>query len=116
MSERETWYVMADGSYGDPREISAGADGVLRHKDGRAVAYAPHGPRSRGVDAAALRARPPAARDPLDHDADGKKGGSLPKPERDVTADADDKPPAIGDREMKPSGGGRTYRTRGKAD
>lgn len=46
----ETWYVMEDGSVGDPREIALGADGKLRHNDGRAVAYAPHGPRSRSVD------------------------------------------------------------------
>jgi hypothetical protein len=53
----ETWYVMEDGSCGDPREISPGADGVLRHKDGRAVAYAPHGPRSRGVNVEEERAK-----------------------------------------------------------
>jgi len=46
----ETWYVMVDGSVADPREISPDKDGILRHKDGRAVAYAPHGPRSRSVD------------------------------------------------------------------
>lgn len=53
----ETWYVMEDGSCGDPREIAAGADGVLRHTDGRAVAYRPDGvtPRSRGVDADSAR-------------------------------------------------------------
>jgi hypothetical protein len=47
---RKTWYVMEDGSNGDPREIATGADGILVHKDGRKVAYAPHGPRSCGVD------------------------------------------------------------------
>lgn len=46
----ETWYVMEDGSSGDPREISEGPDGRLVHSDGRAVAYAPHGPRSRSVE------------------------------------------------------------------
>jgi len=54
---RETWYVMEDGSFGDPREIRPGKDGVLTHKDGRKVSYAPHGPRSRGVDADAERAK-----------------------------------------------------------
>lgn len=53
----ETWYVMEDGSVGDPRDISSDEDGVLRHVDGRVVAYAPHGPRSCGVDAAAERAK-----------------------------------------------------------
>lgn len=47
---RETWYVMQDGSPGDPRDIAPGPDGILRHRDGRVVAYAPHGPRTRGVD------------------------------------------------------------------
>jgi hypothetical protein len=46
----ETWYVLEDGSAGDPREIAPDKNGVLRHKDGRAVAYAPHGPRTRSVD------------------------------------------------------------------
>lgn len=89
----ETWYVMADGAVGDPRDIRAGADGVLRHKDGRAVAYAPHGPRTRSVDVAAL----PKAVEP---------------PARDVTAAGDNKA-ATDDREMKPATGGRRYQTRG---
>lgn len=55
----ETWYVMEDGSAGDPAEIGFGADGKLAHKDGRKVAYRPDGitPRSRGVDADAERAK-----------------------------------------------------------
>jgi len=115
MSERQTWYVMADGTFGDPREISAGADGKLRHKDGRAVAYAPHGPRSRSVDVDVERSKAvssgkkspndvskEAGLEPLDHDGDGKKGGSLPK---------------SADREVKAEGAAKTYRTRGtKAD
>lgn len=59
----ETWYVLEDGSAGDPREIAPDKDGILRHKDGRAVAYAPHGPRSRSVNTddlpAAKRGRKP---------------------------------------------------------
>lgn len=54
----ETWYVMADGSYGDPAEVRTNDDGTLTHRDGRAVAYGPHGPRSRGMssdDIAAAR-------------------------------------------------------------
>lgn len=54
----ETWYVMEDGSVGDPHKIALDKKGVLRHEDGRAVAYGPHGPRSRGcVDAVAERAK-----------------------------------------------------------
>lgn len=45
-----TWYVMEDGSFGDPLEVVRDAAGKLRHKDGRAVAYAPHGPRTRSID------------------------------------------------------------------
>ena len=57
----EVWYVMVDGSVGDPAEISAGPDGVLRHTDGRAVAYKPHGPRARMIDPVAERAKIAAA-------------------------------------------------------
>lgn len=62
----ETWYVMEDGSVADPRFIVRGADGRLHHTDGRAVAYAPHGPRSRSVDPDVERARVPAPPAPLE--------------------------------------------------
>jgi hypothetical protein len=54
---RETWFVLEDDSVGDPMDVAPDAKGVLRHKDGRAVAMAPHGPRSRGVNAEAERKR-----------------------------------------------------------
>lgn len=61
----ETWYVLEDGTVGDPREISRDKNDVLRHKDGRAVAYGPHGPKSRGcVDAEAERAKASGASPP----------------------------------------------------
>ncbi len=47
----EVWYILETGEVGSPRDIRRGADGALRHKDGRAVAMAPHGPRSRMVSA-----------------------------------------------------------------
>ena len=50
MTTRETWYVLEDGSFADPREVAPDAGGVLRHKSGAAVALGPHGPRSSGVD------------------------------------------------------------------
>jgi hypothetical protein len=54
----ETWFVLEDDSAGDPAEVVVGKDGKLAHKDGRKVAYAAHGPRSRGgVDAEAERAK-----------------------------------------------------------
>lgn len=46
----ETWFVTEDGSAADPREVSPGKDGRLRHKDGRVVAMRGDVPRSRGVD------------------------------------------------------------------
>lgn len=80
----ETWYVMEDGSCGDPREIAEGADGVLRHTDGRSVAYRPDGvtPRSRGVNAEQERAK-----------AAARGGGGSSK-------------------DMKPEGQRKPYRTR----
>lgn len=54
----ETWYILETGELGDPAKIGHDDNGTLRHEDGRAVAYGPHGPRSRGgVDAAAERAK-----------------------------------------------------------
>lgn len=95
----ETWYIMEDGSAGDPAEISYGKDGKLAHKDGRKVAYRPDGetPRSRGVDADAERAKKaapkvkpvePKAEEPPVVDPDG----NLPSEEattetRDLTAE-----------------------------
>lgn len=54
----ETWYIMEDGTVGDPALISYNENGMLVHEDGRNVAYGQHGPRSRGcVDADAERAK-----------------------------------------------------------
>lgn len=86
---RETWYVLEDGSCGDPAEVTAGPDGRLRHRDGRAVAYAPHGPRSRGVDAEAERAKAKAM----------------------AAGDGDDAA-GYADREAKPERPKRAYKTR----
>lgn len=48
---RETWYVLEDGSSANPNEVAPDERGVLRHKDGMAVAIGAHGNhRSRGVD------------------------------------------------------------------
>lgn len=91
---RETWYVMTDGTFGDPREIRAGADGRLRHTDGREVAYADHGPRTRGVDV-----------------------DDLPKKDDRQVSATDDAKSAGKNRQMKSSTGGKGYNTRSsKAD
>lgn len=101
MAERETWYVLEDGSCADPREVVRDAEGRLHHRDGRAVAYAPHGPRSRSVDPEAMRAATPQP---------------APEPAARTVVAAEPDPP-VADRQMKPATGVRTYRTRaGKAD
>lgn len=59
---RETWYVLEDDSAADPNEVAPDESGALRHKDGRAVAMGPYGPRSRGVDVPARVAESPSDR------------------------------------------------------
>lgn len=93
----EVWYVMADGSVGDPAEISAGPDGVLRHTDGRAVAYKPHGPVARMIDPVAERARAALM--------DGKISANEA---RAVVG----KPPIVAAKEVKPAAQAGGYRTR----
>lgn len=97
-----TWYVLEDGNAADPRDVRPGGDGKLRHKDGRGVAYAPHGPRSRMVDPDAERAAAKAARK------------APPPPADPDMVEGDDEPPApvpVG-REMKPARQVRRYKTR----
>ena len=53
---RETWYVLQDGTFADPAEVSPDEGGILRHQDGREVAYTPHGPRSRSMSAEEMAA------------------------------------------------------------
>lgn len=89
----ETWYVMEDGSVADPQEISPDKAGVLKHKDGRAVAYAPHGPRSRSVDPDEERKTPKAKPKTGDDKAKAKE-------------------PAKSDRQMKADSAVATYKTR----
>lgn len=83
-----TWYVLEDGSVGDPSLISADKDGKLRHRDGRSVAYAPHGPRSRMVDV----------------DAERAKAKPAPAVEREAVSPDD--------RELRPKRRGKRYETR----
>lgn len=70
---------------GDPAQISSDEKGLLRHRDGRAVAYAPHGPRTRSVDPDKAR-RP--ARSVGQEDADGERltvdAGASPARRRDM--------------------------------
>lgn len=87
----ETWYIMEDGSAGDPREIALSDDGILRHKDGRAVAYAPHGPRSRGVAPEAEHAKAAAEAEAAAKRAAADKAK---KDAEDAAADAAKKKPA----------------------
>lgn len=98
----ETWYVMEDGSLGDPRDIRRDEKGRLRHADGRAVAYAPHGPRSRSVDAQAERAKAAKAAE-----KDAKEAAPRPAAKNKAAANKakgrQAKPPE--DRELKSSDG-----------
>lgn len=99
----ETWYVLADGRVVDPRFVVTDERGLLRHQDGVAVAVGPHGPRSRGVDVAALAREAAAA-----------YAAEVAKARRDAVAAADSAEAEVvrADREMKPAGGGAKYKTR----
>lgn len=101
MRKPETWYVLEDGSCGDPRDVAPGAEGRLVHKDGRAVAYRPDGetPLSRSVTAADM-----AFGGKGDHDGDGKPGGSVPSASTDMRPE--DPPPG------KPRRGYKTRETK----
>lgn len=54
---RETWYVLEDGTAADPNEVAPDEAGVLRHKNGAAVAMRGQVPSSRGVDPVEERAK-----------------------------------------------------------
>lgn len=54
---RETWYVLEDGNVVDPGEVAPDESGVLRHKNGAAVAMRGDVPSTRGVDADEERAK-----------------------------------------------------------
>lgn len=86
---RSTWYVMEDGSVADPSSVKPDAAGVLRNRDGKAVAMRGDVPRSRGVDIDEREMKPaqsgpsyltrdvqPKQPNSLDHDHDGRAGGS----------------------------------------
>lgn len=84
-----TWYRLEDGTQADPDDVSPDEKGVLRHKNGTAVAI-------RGNGA------------PLTSGARDKQAPAS----RDLTADAGK--PAAKDREMKAADDGKVgYRTRG---
>jgi len=62
------WYILDGGDVADPLDVAPDASGILKHKDGRAVAYKPHGPRARMVsadEAEAYRTREMQAEPPL---------------------------------------------------
>jgi hypothetical protein len=94
----ETWYVLEDESVADPSEIAL-KDGRLQHKDGRAVAYAPHGPRTRSVDADAERA---------------KAVKRVPRaPDRAPAKSSEERQsPSYERRDMKPEASAQPYKTR----
>lgn len=107
----ETWYVMEDGTYGDPREIGLKDGGLAHGKSGLKVAMRNAStPRARGVEVDAngklIEEQPKPANEPFggkgDHDNNGKVGGAAP-----AKATAEMKPePASAPKAKKP------YRTR----
>lgn len=99
----ETWYILETDEVADPSDVAPDDKGVLRHKDGRAVAYAAHGPRSRSVDAGAERAKVDAARRAKAAEDAKKAADKAPDQAR---------PPQASPREMKPGASGQPYTTR----
>lgn len=69
----DTFYVLEDGSKADPNDVVTDDKGVLRHKDGAAVAMRGNVPRTSGVGPAAVKAAP-AAKDREMKAADDGKG------------------------------------------
>lgn len=92
MSERQTWYVLDDGSSADPCEVAPDAAGILRHKDGKAVAMRGDVPRSRGVDVDVERAKSKSSAREMKPQAQGlgyltREGGVVPATDIDKAED-----------------------------
>lgn len=60
---RATWYVLEDGNAVDPNDCAPDDKGVLRHKDGVAVAMRGNAYSSRSVDLGEQGLDAPPARD-----------------------------------------------------
>lgn len=126
---RATWYVLEDDSAVDPADVAPDDKGVLRHKDGLAVAMRHEDvPRTRGVDlddkpaddAARKAAEEAEAKRKADEEAAAVKAAeeaaAKKKTEEDeaarkVAEDEAAKKAAGADRQMKP-GKGQKYKTR----
>ena len=87
-----TWYVLDDGSVADPNEVAPDDSGVLRHRNGVAVAMGLYGARSRGVN----------LDDPT---AGGVTVAAVRAPQKKAA-------PPQRDRQMKAGDAGPTYETR----
>lgn len=73
----ETWYVLEDGSFADPKDVSRDQSGVLRDKSGVAVAMRDGVPHSRGMspqERAAAIAKKYVAKDKGANPQSGKPG------------------------------------------
>lgn len=92
---QETWYVLENGASADPNEVAPDASGRLVHTSGVPVAVGPHGPRSRGVDPVAERAKAVSAGTISVDDARASQGL-----------------PAVGAKDMTPEKPRRGYATR----
>lgn len=110
---RETWYVLEDGKVADPNEIAPDEGGVLRHKDGVAVAIGPYGPKSTGVDLDEVNAsRDEEARKKAEEDAAALKAAEEEAARKAAQAEAAKKAAnSPSNREMK-AGEAKNYKNR----
>jgi hypothetical protein len=112
---RETWYVLEDGNVADPADVAYDKNGVLRHRDGVAVAMRGQVPHSRSVDPAEERGKA-KAKAAARSDGKGKTGNQEPEMQSQTTASngpkdtqSDGKPTLL---DMKPEEQGAGYKTR----
>lgn len=118
MNTQETWYVMEDGTPGDPHDMVSDKAGMLFHQDGRPVAYGPAGPKSRSMDAEEVQAiraaKQKANKKPSEPKAEPKaepKPEPKPEPKAEPKADNNTKKPS-GKKDMQAEQNGPGYKTR----
>lgn len=122
-----TWYRLTDGTQADPNDVSPGKDGVLRHKNGIAVAL--HGDGTpMTIGRAAIEGGNKAAADAADEDpgasvAAGERSvnevraeagkPALETPAKDAPAKAEPaKAKPAKAKQVKPAAAGKGYTTR----
>lgn len=110
-----TWYLLVDGTHADPDDVSPDDDGVLRHKNGLAVALHENGtPMTIGVGAVENKnvAAAEAGKAPIEEAA---LITDPPAPERTPAAPevvTDPETPAPKAKDLKPPTPRKGYKTR----